>query len=99
MALLGLLYAGDYLFAAARKHNPKAGNAFGTVTVQHYYSIPQKDGRAQLVFQDPQTQVCLRSLFPHFGFVPCWYARRQSQTPIPMDIIVDGIPGAWLRHP
>ena len=92
--LLGILYASDYLFAIIRKHNPKAGQPFGTVTVQHYYSIPHKDGKAELVFQDPQTQACVRSLFPHFGYTPCWYARRESHTPIPMDIVVNGIPPA-----
>jgi hypothetical protein len=85
--LLVILYASDYLFAVIRKNNPKARQAFGTVTVQHYYSIPHKDGKAELVFQDPQTQACIRSLFPHFGYTPCWYARRESQTPIPMIIV------------
>jgi hypothetical protein len=92
VALLGVLYASDYLFAVIRKGNPKAGQAFGTVTVQHYYSIPHKDGKAELVFQDPQTQPCVRSIFPHFGYTPCWYARRESQTPIPMTILVNNTP-------
>jgi hypothetical protein len=91
VALASILYASDYLIAAVRKQNPKAGQAFGTVTVQHYYSIPQKDGKAELVFQDPHTQTCVRSIFPHFGYTPCWYARRKSQTPISMTIFVKGI--------
>src|ERR1035441_8539805 len=25
-----------------------------------------------------QTEFCVRSLFPHLGYIPCWYLRRHA---------------------
>jgi hypothetical protein len=31
-----------------------------------------KDGKTQFIMLDPETDTCIRSLFPHFGYRPCW---------------------------
>jgi hypothetical protein len=69
-----LVYAGDYV--SVRYHIPKGREPLGTVVVQPYYAVPLKSGKTELIFQQPQTQTCVNSLFPHLGYSPCWYLRR-----------------------
>jgi hypothetical protein len=82
--LLGsaLLYASDYLILRYRVAANR--NAYGTVTVQPYYAVPRKDHRTEYLFDDPQDQTCVNSLFPHFGDRPCWYLIRNKQKRINM---------------
>jgi hypothetical protein len=49
--------------------------------VRTLYAVPRKDGKAELDFGDPETQTCVHSLFPHLGYDPCWYTKRQNQQP------------------
>ena len=51
---------------------------YDTITVQTYYVIPHKDGKAEFIYADPDTESCVRALFPQVGKRPCWYARRHS---------------------
>ena len=76
--ILGLcvLYAGDYL--AARQA------ALGTVKVERYYAIPQKDGKTEFVSATPESQACVQSLLPHLGYNPCWYVNRHKRKRIDM---------------
>jgi len=50
--------------------------AFGSVTVNHYYAVLQKNGKTQFIFDPPQPEPCVNALFPHEGSLPCWYLRR-----------------------
>jgi hypothetical protein len=70
---LGFLYVGDILWVRFR-----GSEAFGTVEVQTYYAIPQKNGRTDFEFGDPENQTCVKSFFPHSGDNPCWYVRRHK---------------------
>jgi hypothetical protein len=78
VGLLVALYFGDYLRVRFRIAYPKSGDAsgdaFGTVTT--YYSTSLKSGKTEVFFDQPQTETCVNSLFPHFGDRPCWYASR-----------------------
>ena len=78
--ILALLCSGvylcDYLYVRYRISNNR--NPFGVVNLRRYYAIPQKSGKTELVFQEPEDQVCVQSLFPHFGYSPCWYAKRRN---------------------
>jgi hypothetical protein len=77
LVLLALLvYAGDYL--SVRYKIPNGRDLFSTVTIQAYYAIHEKNGRTEYDFAQPQTQVCIHSLFPHFGYTPCWYVNRHT---------------------
>jgi hypothetical protein len=82
MALLALLYAGDY--ASVRFRIPKGRDPFGVVQVRLYYVVPQKNGKSELYFLDPQNQTCVHSLFPHLGYNPCWYINRHAHQRIDM---------------
>ena len=66
----GLDYAVFHIRAATNR------NAYGSVTVNHYYAILQKNGKTQLIFDPPQAQTCVHALFPHEGWLPCWYLMR-----------------------
>jgi len=48
-----------------------------TETLTFYYSTLLKNGRVQVYYDQPQTEVCVRAVFPHGGRRPCWYARRE----------------------
>lgn len=61
------------------KHNPT-----GTVIVKTYFAVPRKDGKTEFMFNDPHEQTCVRSLFPHSGFSPCWYLSRYAEKRIDM---------------
>ena len=76
-AVLGVcvLYGGDYL--AARR-------PLGTVRVEPYYAIPQKDGKTEFDFLEPQNQACVQSLLPHLGYKPCWYVDGHKRKRIDM---------------
>ena len=76
LLLILLVYGTDYLILRYRVS--KNRNPYGSVTDRDYYAIPRKDGRAEFVFADPETEICVHSLFPHFGDRPCWYASRRS---------------------
>jgi hypothetical protein len=48
-----------------------------TDTLTFYYSTRLKNGRVQVYYDQPQSEVCVRTVFPHGGRRPCWYARRE----------------------
>jgi hypothetical protein len=56
-----------------------ANQAFGQVTVTSYDAVEQKSGKTVFLFQPPQAQTCVNSLFPRAGYQPCWYLRRHSE--------------------
>jgi hypothetical protein len=75
-----LSYAVDYLvwrYRLATDHNP-----YGTVTVQFYYAIQEKNGKTEYDFQPAQQETCANSLFPHAGYSPCWYERKHTEKAI-----------------
>jgi hypothetical protein len=72
-----VLYAGDYIqlrYRIARNLSP-----FGTVTVERFDAIKEKNNRTEFVFEEPEKQTCAHSLFPHGGYAPCWYASRHTE--------------------
>lgn len=54
-------------------------NAYGSVTVDHYYAVSQKSGKTVFMFDPPQAQPCSHSLFPQSGYQPCWYLSRHPE--------------------
>jgi hypothetical protein len=79
LAALGLLvaaYGCDYVWVRYRIANPKAGDAFGSVTF--YDSTTMKNGKTEVFYDQPLTEVCVRSIFPQVGDRPCWYAIRKT---------------------
>jgi len=79
---IAAIYIADYLllrFRIATNRNP-----YGTVTIQPYYAVPQKDGKTEFLFDDPQNQTCVHSLFRHMNDDPCWYLSRKKEKRINM---------------
>jgi hypothetical protein len=76
VALLAAAYGCDYLWVRYRIANPKAGEAFGSVTF--YDSTTMKNGKVEVFYDQPLTEVCVRSIFPQVGDRPCWYASRRT---------------------
>jgi hypothetical protein len=70
-----ILYIGDDL--SVRYKIPRGRQQFGVVRVQRYYAVGLKSGKTEFMFLGPQNQVCVHSLFPHFGYSPCWYLSRK----------------------
>ena len=80
IAVCVLLYAVDYLiwrYKLATGHGP-----YGTVKVQFYYAIEEKNGKTEYDFQPPQQETCVNSIFPHAGYLPCWYERKRKEKAI-----------------
>ena len=72
----GVFYIGDY--AVLRCRIARNRSPSGSVTVNIYYAVPQKNGRMEYDFQSSQPEVCVNSIFPHAGYASCWYLRRRS---------------------
>jgi hypothetical protein len=64
----------DYTLFRIRVATNRDG--YGSVTVNHYYAVLQKNGKTNFIFDPPGPQTCVNSLFPHAGFLPCWYLSR-----------------------
>lgn len=79
VVLSAVLYAGDYLLVRYRMTKRTAGDPLDSMKIQRTYVIPHKDGRAEIIFGEPENQMCVHSLFPHLGYTPCWYLKRQAQ--------------------
>jgi hypothetical protein len=85
-----LLYSADYLYVRLRIALPQLGKGLDSVHMERLYAIPLKSGKLEYDFDPQQPEVtlpCVRSLFPHMGYRPCWYLKRQSEKPILMAII------------
>ncbi len=74
--LIAALYVGDYVVA---RYRLSRGYGVDSVNIGHLYAIRQKSGKTEYEDLGTQPQTCVRSLFPHFGYAPCWYLRRHRE--------------------
>ena len=70
---LFLFYGGDFLLAQIQ-----GNKGLGSVDVQIMWAIRQKNGRIDYELGDTETRACVHTLFPHSGYAPCWYLKRQK---------------------
>lgn len=75
-----LAYALDYLLWRYKLSTGRS--PYGTLTVQYYYAIQEKNGKTEYDYQPPQQESCVNSLFPHAGYSPCWYERKHAEKAI-----------------
>jgi hypothetical protein len=70
------LFAGDYVLLRYRF----AAHGIGAVTAKlvTYDAAMRKDSKFSVYYDQPQTETCVRAIFPWLGLEPCWYARRHS---------------------
>ena len=76
IALVADLYAGDFAWFEYRNWKPKPNDPLETITF--YYATATKSGRSEIFYDQPQTQTCVHSLFPHAGYMPCWRLERSG---------------------
>ena len=75
-ALTLIAYAADY---AVFRYHLGTNAAFGQITASSYDAVQQKNGKTVYLFNPPEPQTCVHALFPHAGFVPCWYLQRHTE--------------------
>jgi hypothetical protein len=80
--LLVAVYVGDY--AVVRVRIAKNRDPYGAVLVRRLYAVTMKNGKPEYFFEPPADQTCVHSLFPHFGYPPCWYLRRRTTQEVKM---------------
>jgi hypothetical protein len=83
---LAIFYAGDYAYLRLRIARANQAAVLGSVEVHRYDAVTLKNGKVQYYAEDPVTQTCVRSLFPHLGYTPCWYLNRHTIQYIPIMI-------------
>jgi hypothetical protein len=86
-AIVAVSYVGDYLFVRLRMLHLKSAEPFESLKTLRVLAIPEKNGKMeyQVDAQNPeQTVTCVHSLFPHYGYSPCWYVKPRLNQPIPM---------------
>lgn len=90
----GLTYVGDYLYVRYKMAGANSSEAFGSV--QFFPATQLKNGKLDIYIESPQTETCVHALFPHYGYNPCWYAKRNqvhvvAQTTNPNTFWADGV--------
>lgn len=80
LTLFVVVYACDYALLRYKMGKNRGAGALGTVT--SYYGTALKDGKMEIFTDQPLTETCVHSLFPHAGLRPCWYASRNTVRPI-----------------
>ena len=87
VAAVAVLFIGDYLSVRIRAIHPRPADPFESIKALRVLAIPEKNGKTsyEVDAQNPeQTVTCVHSLFPHYGFSPCWYLKPRINQPIPM---------------
>lgn len=71
-----VVYAVDFGWTEYRAAS--GTEAFGSIQVERYYAVKQKDGKTEFMFDKPSKETCVNSIFPYWGHSPCWYLRRHA---------------------
>jgi len=74
VVLVALVYAGDYL--AAKFRLPNNRTVFLDMRVDQLYTATNRWNQVEWSHGDPVVERCVYSLFPHFGYSPCWYLTK-----------------------
>jgi hypothetical protein len=74
VGLTALVYAGDFVWFEFRIHNARPNDPLETVTF--FYATGVKGGKVEVFYDQPQTQICVHSIFRHQGYKPCWRFNR-----------------------
>lgn len=52
---------------------------FGQIAVHRYYALHKSREKMSIVNTEPEEQTCVRAVFPHLGYTPCWYLARHTE--------------------
>jgi hypothetical protein len=76
LVALAVVYVVEDVRVRYRMRRAETEEVLGAATF--YYATLRKDGRVEIFWDQPQTEICVRALLPHAGYRPCWYARRSQ---------------------
>ena len=102
LLLVAMAYGYDYASVRRRMSAKMQGDPFDVVTYPHLLAIPQKGNKVdyELDAQSPmESESCVHSLFPHYGYTPCWYVLRRSKNPTQMMILAPVFGLRFVRRP
>jgi hypothetical protein len=88
--LLAVLYGYDYASVRRRMSAKNPNDPFDVVTYPHLLAIPEKGNKMEYALDATapmESDPCVHSLFPHFGYTPCWVVQRRAKTPTQMMIL------------
>jgi hypothetical protein len=91
LMLVATAYGYDYASVRRRMSAQRQGDPFDVVTYPHLLAIPEKGNKVEYALdaQSPmESDPCVHSLFPHYGYAPCWYVLRKSKSPTQMTIVL-----------
>ena len=74
LSALVVVYAIDYALLRHKMANPDQTLAYGTIT--SFYGTATKGGKMEIFTDQPLTETCVHSLFPHSGYRACWYVSK-----------------------
>jgi hypothetical protein len=70
------VFAADYLVFRIRVAAHGVDSVSAKITT--YDAALLKDNKLNVYFDQPQIQICVRSIFPWYGYDPCWYLQRHT---------------------
>lgn len=76
LALFVVVYIADYAVLKVRASRGNGAGAFDSVTIVQGTQL--KNGRVEVFTDQGQPTRCVNSIFPHLGYSPCWYLRRNQ---------------------
>ena len=71
---LVVVYLLDYVVLRHKMANQDQTVAYGTIT--SFYGTATKGGKMEIFTDQPLTETCVHSLFPHSGYRACWYVSK-----------------------
>ena len=88
--LFAVVYSYDYASVRRRMSAKNPHDPFDVVTYPNLLAIPEKGNKMEYTLDATapmQSDPCVHSLFPHFGYTPCWVVQRRAKTPTQMMIL------------
>lgn len=79
---VAITWVADYALFRYRVWQNRA--PYGSVVVNEYYTIQEKNNRTEYIYKSTDQQTCANSLFPHSGLQVCWYLRKHAEKPTPV---------------
>jgi hypothetical protein len=84
-AAMAILYVFDYV--SAKFAIPGNRQVYADVTISQYWAVKEKGNKIEYSPADPVVERCVYSVFPHFGYKPCWYLMRHTRRAIEVGAI------------
>jgi hypothetical protein len=77
VAAAAILYIFDYVAAKL-----PGRQVYADVTIDQYYAVKEKGNKVEYMPGGSVVERCIYSVFPHFGYDPCWWVMRHTRREI-----------------